>query len=82
VPAGFARPLTAETAIEIAAHHGIGALARRQLCRGTAPYTVLNLARGWNSASGRPVLSDDIVIAIVDGACARELARESRDDAA
>lgn len=82
LPEGFPWPLFAETGAEIAAHLGIGSLARRLLYQGQDPFAVFALARGWNTASGTPTLPADVVVAIVAGACARELRRQGKRDAA
>jgi len=66
----------AESAAVKSAHLAISRLAGRLLRRAADPYAVLDLARGWSRTRGNGVLSDDIVLRIVDAACARELSRE------
>lgn len=82
VPGRNGLPLIAERSEAQRAHLAIGRLARRLLWREVDPYRVLELARDWNARHGPSVLGDDIVIAIVDATCARELrGAEDRRDA-
>ncbi|HZW75236.1 MAG TPA: hypothetical protein VFF43_16945 [Caldimonas sp.] len=69
---------TSESAAAKRAHLASSRLASRLLWRGTDPYVVLDLARGWNRTRGNSVLSDEIVVRIVNAACGRELSRQEQ----